>query len=120
MTFSRRPEGERMSRTLSLSIQNASERLRIVMLEPWGREFLLRLEEKLEITAWAGSAGAGLRLVESDNRTLVFVQGCSGVRVIKEGVAHDLDLGSNLPAPAPPTVTNGGHRDPMWDRYLDS
>ena len=108
-----------MSRTLSLSIQNASERLRIVMLEPWGREFLLRVEEKLEITAWAGSAGAGLRLVESDNRTLVFVEGCSRVRVIKEGVTHDLDLESNPWALAPQTATNGGHRDPMWDRDLD-
>src|SRR5436309_3436888 len=81
-----------MSRALSLSIQNASGRLRIVMLEPWGREFLLTVDEKLEVTARDGSAEAGLRLVESDNRTLVFVEGCSGVYVVKDGVTHDLYL----------------------------
>ena len=109
-----------MSHALSLSIQNASARLRIVMLEPWGREFLLRVEEKLEITAWAGSPGAGLRLVESDNRTVVFVEGCSGVRVFKEGMAHDLDSESSPRAIVPQTTTTGRRRDPMWDRDLDS
>ena len=65
------------NRTLSLSIQNASGRLRIVMLEP-GAEFLLTVDEKLEVTARGGSAEVGLRLVESSNRTVVFVEGCSG------------------------------------------
>ncbi len=108
-----------MGRTLSLSIQNAGTRLRIVLLEPWGREFLLRSEEKLEVTAWAGSAGAGLRMVETDNRTLVFVEGCSGVRVIKEGVAHDLDRKATVGAVAPQTGPTRRPRDPMWDRDLD-
>ena len=62
------------------------------MLEPWGREFLLGLDEKLEITARAGSPEPDLRLVESNNRTLVFVEGCSEVCVIKDGVTDNLDL----------------------------
>jgi hypothetical protein len=108
-----------MSRTLSLSIQNAGTRLRIVMLEPWGREFLLRLDEKLEVTAWAGSAGAGLRMVETDNRTLVFVEGCSGVRVIQQGVIHDLDREATVGSVAPQTIRARRPQDPLWDRDLD-
>jgi hypothetical protein len=108
-----------MSQTLSLSIQNAGARLRIVMLEPWGREYLLRLEEKLEIAAWAGSTGAGFRVVETDNRTLVFVEGCSRVRVIKEGVTHDLDHEVSPRELAPFLARTPGPRDPMWDRDFD-
>jgi len=108
-----------MSRTLSLSIQNASVRLRIVMLEPWGREFLLTVDEKLEVTARAGSAEAGLRLVESDNRTVVFVEGCSGVCVIKDGVTHNLDLEAIVGTPAPQILPPHRPADPMWDRDLD-
>jgi hypothetical protein len=108
-----------MSRTLSLSIQNASMRLRIVMLEPWGREYLLTVDEKLEVTARAGSAEASLRLVESDNRTLVFVRGCSGVCVIKAGVTHNLDLEAIVGTTAPQIVPTQRTLDPMWDRHLD-
>ena len=108
-----------MSRTPSLSIQNASVRLRIVMLEPWGREFLLTVDEKLEVTARAGSAGAGLRLVESDNRTLVFVQGCSRVSVTKGGVTHNLDLEPIDGTAAPQVSPTRRTEDLMWDRDLD-
>jgi hypothetical protein len=108
-----------MSRTMSLSIQNASAKLRIVMLEPWGREFLLTVDDKLEVTAPAGSAEACLRLVESNNRTVVFIEGCSGVRVIKDGVTHNLDLeaiaGTTAPQILPPRRTG----ELMWDRDLD-
>jgi hypothetical protein len=109
-----------MSRTLSLSIQNASARLRIVILEPWGREFLLTIGEKLEvITARAGSVDAALRLVESDNRTLVFVEGCSGAWVIKDGVTHNLDLEAIAGTTAPQIFPTHATRDPLWDRDLD-
>jgi hypothetical protein len=109
-----------MSRTLSLSIQNASVRLRIVMLEPWGREFLLTVDEKLEVTALAGMAEADLRLVESNNRTLVFVEGCSGVCVIKDGVTHTLDLEAIVETTAPQILPTQRSWNPMWDRDLDS
>ena len=108
-----------MSRALNLSIQNASTRLRIVMLEPWGREFLLTVDARLEITARAGSAEAGIRLVESDNRTLVFVEGCFGVCVIKDGVTHHLDLETTAGTTEPQTLPTRRTRDPMWDRDLD-
>jgi hypothetical protein len=89
------------------------------MLEPWGREFLLMVDEKLEVTAQPGSGGAGLRLVESDNRTLVFVEGCSEVCVIKGGVTHNLDLEAMVGATAPQVSLARRTEDPMWDRDLD-
>jgi hypothetical protein len=108
-----------MSRTLSLSIQNASVGVRTVLLEPWGREFLLAVDEKLEITAQPGSGGAGFRLVEAVNRTLVFVEGCSGVRVIQGGVTHNLDLEAIVEATALQASPARRTADPMWDRDLD-
>ena len=111
--------GMSSSRTLGLSIQNASTTLRIVMLEPWGNEFLLTVNEKLEVTARARSADADLRLVESDFRTLVFVEGCSEVCVIKDGVTTNLDLESIAATTAPPNLPRSRTRDPMWDRDLD-
>src|SRR5215470_10921833 len=107
-----------MSRIQSLSVQNASVRLRIVMLEPWGREFLLRVDEKLEVTAHAGSADASLRLVESDNRTVIFVEGYSEVCVIKDGVSHNLDLEAIVGTTAPQVLPTQRTPDPMWDRVL--
>jgi len=108
-----------MSHTLSLSIRNASFRLRIVRLEPWGREFPLTLDEKLEVTSQAKSAQACFRLMESDDRTQVFVEGCSDVTVLKDGATHNLDLeaiaGTSKPELLPTLRT--GH--PMWDRDLD-
>jgi hypothetical protein len=107
-----------MSHAARLSIHNATSRSRIVMLEPWGREFVLDVDEKLEVAARSGPGGAGLRVVEADARTLVFVENGSAVRVIKDGVAHDLD-----PQPIVRTIAHqigparrGGH--PMWDRDL--
>ena len=108
-----------MSHTLRLSIRNASVRLRIVRLEPWGREFLLPLDKKLEVTTEAKSAQASFRLMESDDRTQVFVEGCSDVSVLMDGATHNLDLeaiaGTSKPVPVPTHRT--GH--PMWDRKLD-
>ncbi len=43
-----------MSQALSMSIHNATQRSRVVLMEPWGLEFLLVLNEKLEITARSG------------------------------------------------------------------
>jgi len=108
-----------MSHTLSLSIRNASVRLRIVRLEPWGREFPLTRDEKLEVTAQAKSEQAAFRLMESADRTQVSVQGCSDVSVLKDGATHNLDqeaiAGTSEPELLPTQRT--GH--PMWDRDLD-
>ena len=90
-----------MSEPLSMSIHNATARSRIVMLEPWAREFLMDVNEKLEIVAWPGPGGVGLRVVETHHLTLVFVEGCFGVRVIKEGMTHNLELEAAEAAPAP-------------------
>jgi hypothetical protein len=90
------------------------------MLEPWGREFLLAVDEKLEIAAIPGPGGAGLRMVEADQLTVVFVEGCSGVRVIKDGVTHDLEPEVVVEATAPRALPVRGAANPMWDRELDS
>jgi hypothetical protein len=108
-----------MSHTLSLSIRNVSVRLRIVMVEPWGREFLLTLDEKLEVTARAESAQSGFRLMESNNRTLVFVEGCSGVSVIKDGSTHNLDFEAITGTSEPELLPTHRTGHPMWDRDLD-
>jgi hypothetical protein len=110
-------EEETIGYTLRLSVQNATPRLRIVVFEPWGREFLLTLNEKLEVLAWVASEGPDLRVVESSNRTLVFVAGCSEVRVIKGGVTHNLEpIVEAAVVQAPLTRTL---EDPLWDRDLD-
>ena len=109
-----------MRHTVSFSIKNASERLRIVSLEPWGHEFLLTLDEKLEVTASAETADAGFRLVESNNRTLIFVEGCSGACVTKNAVAHILELDAISETTAPQNLRTQTIPDPMWDRDLDT
>jgi hypothetical protein len=108
-----------MSQALSMSIHNATQRSRVVLMEPWGLEFLLVLNEKLEITARSGPGGAGLRVVEADHRTLVFVEGCSGVRVIKDGMTYNLGPEAIDEAPAPRASPVRRAVDPLWDRDLD-
>jgi hypothetical protein len=108
-----------MSHALSLSVHNATSRSRNVMLEPWGREFTLAVDEKLEIAAFPGPGGAGLRVVEADQLTVVFVEGCSGVRVIKDGVIHELEPEVIIEATVPHVLPARGSASPMWDRELD-
>ena len=54
-----------MRHTLSLSIRNAGGSSRIVIMEPWGREFALDVDEELEVTARPGSADTAIRVVEA-------------------------------------------------------
>ena len=108
-----------MSQALSMSVHNATQQSRVVLLEPWGLEFVLVLNEKLEITARSGPDGAGLRVVEADHRTLVFVEGCSGVRVIKDGMTYNLGPEAIDEAPAPRALLARSGVDPMWDRDID-
>jgi hypothetical protein len=108
-----------MSQVLSMSIHNATQRSRVVLLEPWGLEFMMVPNEKLEITARSGPDGAGLRVVEADHRTLVFVEGCSAVRVIKDGMTYNLGPEAIDEVPAPRALPARRDVDPMWDRALD-
>jgi hypothetical protein len=89
------------------------------MLEPWGREFVLAVDGKLEIDALPGPRGAGLRVVEADQLTLVFVEGCSRVRVIKDGVIHDVEPEVIVEATVPRALPARAPANPMWDRDLD-
>ena len=108
-----------MSQALSMSVHNATQQSRVVLLEPWGLEFVLVLDEKLEITARSGPEGAGLRVVEADHRTLVFVEGCSEVRVIKDGMTYNLGPEAIEEGPALRALLGYRDRGPMWDRTLD-
>jgi len=108
-----------MSHTLSLSIRNASFRLRIVRLEPWGREFPLTRDQKLEVSAQAKSEQARFRLMESDERTQVFAEGCSDVSVLKDGATHNLDLEAIAGTSEPQLLPTHRSGHPMWDRDLD-
>jgi hypothetical protein len=108
-----------MSHALSLSVHNATSGSRTVMLEPWGREFVLAVDEKLEIAAQPGPGDARLRVVEADQVTLVFVEGCFGVRVIKDGLAHDIDQEVVVEADAPQALPARRSANPMWDRDVD-
>ena len=51
-----------MRHTLSLSIRNAGGSSRIVVMEPWGREFALDVDEELEVAARPGSADTAIRV----------------------------------------------------------
>jgi hypothetical protein len=108
-----------MTDTLRLSIRNASLSLRIVRLEPWGREFALTLDEKLEVTSQPKSAQACFRLMESDDRTQVFVEGCFDVTVLKDGATHNLDLEALAETSKRELLPSLSKRGPMWDRDLD-
>jgi hypothetical protein len=108
-----------MSHTLRLSIRNASPRLRIVRLEPWGREFPLTLDEKLEVTAQAKSEQASFRLMESDDRTRVFAEGCFDVSVLKDGATHNLDLEAMAGTSEHELLPTRRPGHPMWDLDLD-
>jgi hypothetical protein len=108
-----------MNHTLSLSIQNAGGGSRIVILEPWGREFALDADEKLEITARPGPGNTAIRVVEADHRTLIFAPGCFEVCVIQEGVTHNLALEALDGTSTPQIMPTHGVADPMWDRDLD-
>jgi hypothetical protein len=108
-----------MRHTLSLSIRNSCGRSRIVILEPWGREFALDVNEELEVTARPGSADTAVRVVEADQRTLIFAPGCFGVRVIQDGVTHNLALDAPVGTTAPQSMPTNGVLEPMWDRDLD-
>jgi hypothetical protein len=112
-------EGRSMSRVLVLFVHNASTRSRIVMLEPWGREFVLREYEKLEVTGQPASTEATLRVVESDDRTLIFVEDCSAVCVIRDGVSHELGLETIAETSETQVLPTRRGPDPMWDRDLD-
>jgi hypothetical protein len=106
-----------MDAGLKLCLQNATGRLRTVRLEPWARHFLLTPDEKLEITAGAGSGPPRLRVVEAGETTLIYTEECDQVRVIQDGITHDL-----LPVydAAPPAARPEPRSDdPMWDRDLD-
>src|SRR5262249_6121554 len=105
--------------TLSLSIRNASGGSRIVVIEPWGREFALDVGEKLEVTARPGTGETAIRVVEADHSTLIFAPGCFEVCVIKDGVTHNLALEALVGTAAPQLLPTHGVLDPMWDRDLD-
>jgi hypothetical protein len=104
-----------MSQTLSLSIQNAGEGTRIVIIEPWGRDFALEVDEKLEVTARPGTGGTAIRVVEANHRTLIFASGCFEVCVIQDGVTHNLALEELVGTASPHILPNHGILDPMWD-----
>jgi hypothetical protein len=108
-----------MSQTLSLSIQNAGGGTRLVIIEPWGRDFALEVDEKLEVTARTGPDGAAIRVVEADQRTLIFAPGCFEVCVIQGGVTHNLTLEETVGTAFPQILPNHRVLDPMWDRHLD-
>jgi hypothetical protein len=108
-----------MSHTLNLTIQNAGGSSRVVIIEPWGRDFTLDVGEKLEVTARPGPDNTAIRVVEADHCTLIFAPGCFEVCVIKEGVTRN--LGSEaLVGTTPPQILQAHEGlDPMWDRDLD-
>jgi hypothetical protein len=108
-----------MSYTLSLSVQNAATSSRMVILEPWGREFDLDVGEKLEVTARPSPDGTAIRVVEADHRTLIFAPGCLEVCVIKDGMTHNLALEAVAGTASPQILPTHGVLDPMWDRDLD-
>lgn len=105
-----------MSRNLRMGFQNATGRPRAVLFEPWGREFLLDVDEKLEVLARTGP-GPGLRLVETVDATLIYTEGCDTVCVVRGGTLHVLEptqVAEAAPSPGP-----ARDDDPMWDRDLD-
>jgi hypothetical protein len=106
-----------MSCNQMLGIHNATARLRTVRIEPWARHFLLGPDEKLEIIARATRRRSRFRIVEANDTTLIYTEGCDKVRVVQDGTTHDL-----LPVYAIDVETARSTRttdNPMFDRYID-
>jgi hypothetical protein len=104
-----------MSRNLRLSFHNASEAPRVVRIEPWGREFPIDLDERLEVIARTGTSPS-LRVVEATSVTLVYTEGCDTLCVVQDGVLHVLEPPAAVAEAASPPDSDA---DPMWDRDLD-
>ena len=54
-------------------------------------------------------------MVESNNRTVIFVEDCSEVYVIKDGVTDNLRSQADIASPASRILLAPGTGDPMWD-----
>jgi hypothetical protein len=50
---------------------------------------------------------------------LIFAPGYFGVRVIKDGVTHNLALEAPVGITAPQSIPTNPVLEPMWDRALD-
>src|SRR4051812_42473996 len=98
-----------MSRNLRMSVHNATGRPRAVRLEPWGREFPLDLDERLEVIARTGVAPS-LRVFEANETTLIYTEGCDTICVVQDGILHVLEpTPEEIPTPSPPV--GGPHPD---------
>ena len=106
-----------MSRDLCMSFQNATGRMRALRLEPWARDFIMRQDEKVELTFRAEPGGLNFRVVEAGDTLLIYTEGCDQVWVIQGGITQELlpaYAAAITPAPATP---RGGLA--MWDRDID-
>ena len=98
-----------MSCSQSLGFHNATVRLRTIRIEPWARHFLLGPDEKLAIIARATGRHSSFRIVEANDTTLIYTEGCDDVCVLQDGTTHHLlDKG----------VIAGGFLDPRKTRIL--
>ena len=106
-----------MSRLVTISVQNATGRLRTLRLEPWARHFVLTPDEKVDVVVQAGPETPGLRVVEATDSTLVYASDVDRAWVVQDGIRHEL-----LPvyeSPAPPPRRARPREDPMWDPDVD-
>src|SRR5262249_24596385 len=102
-----------------VTIQNESPRLRGGIVEPWGGEFPLNPGERLKVVVSAGSMGAKLRMMESDRRTVVYIEGRHGVTVIQCAMRHNLNREAVAAGVDGHVFRDHPTRNPMWDRDID-
>ena len=106
-----------MSQHLTITVQNATARLRTLRLEPWARHFIMTPDEKVEVIVPEGPGRPSFRLVEADNTTLLYTSGCDRLWIIQDGITQEIlpvYAGATTPARAKPWGD-----DPMWDRDMD-
>jgi hypothetical protein len=107
-----------MSCSQSLGFHNATVRLRTIRIEPWARHFLLGPDEKLAIIARATGRHSSFRIVEANDTTLIYTEGCDDVCVLQDGTTHHL-----LPVyeiDVEPSRSTHVNENPMFDSYIDT
>jgi hypothetical protein len=75
-----------MNYSAKAAVENATDRPRIVWVEPWGEDFTLLPKEKLEVIARNGSEPLWFHVIEHREGTQVYIEGYTNdYEVIQNG-----------------------------------
>ena len=71
--------------TAKIEFWNSRKRPHVISVEPWGEDFTLLPEEKLEVVAWGNSENPHFTAVESEDGTQIYIDGAQEFAVNQDG-----------------------------------